>query len=79
MQTRWDSHISRLQSGLDLETQDVQWCMNEILTANADIEVIMKFLLALKAKGETAEEVAAAAQVMKKLFQVAELSNTNTL
>ena len=59
MQSRWDSHISRLQSGLDLETQDVQWCMNEILTANADIEVIKKFLLALKAKGETAEEVGA--------------------
>ena len=59
MQTRWDSHISRLQSSLDLETQDVQWCMNEILTGNADIEVIKKFLLALKAKGETAEEVGA--------------------
>ncbi len=59
MQTRWDSHIARLQSGLDLETHDVQWCMNEILTANADIEVIKKFLLALKAKGETAEEVGA--------------------
>jgi len=59
MQTRWDSHISRLQLGLDLETHDVQWCMNEILTGNADIEVIKKFLLALKAKGETAEEVGA--------------------
>jgi len=59
MQSRWDSHISRLDSGLDLQTHDVQWCMNEILTGNADIEVIKKFLLALKAKGETAEEVGA--------------------
>jgi len=59
MQSRWDSHISRLQLGLDLETEDVQWCMNEILTGNADIEVIKKFLLALKAKGETSEEVGA--------------------
>jgi anthranilate phosphoribosyltransferase len=33
--------------------------MNEILTGNADIEVIKKFLLALKAKGETSEEVGA--------------------
>ena len=56
MQSRWDSHISRLQLGLDLETEDVQWCMNEILTGNADIEVIKKFLLALKSKGETAEK-----------------------
>ena len=59
MQSRWDSHISRLDSGLDLQPHDVQWCMNEILTGNADIEVIKKFLLALKAKGETAEEIGA--------------------
>jgi len=48
-----------LQSGLDLETQDVQWCMNEILTGNANLEVIKEFLLALKSKGETSEEVGA--------------------
>jgi anthranilate phosphoribosyltransferase len=59
MQSRWESNISRLDSGLDLETADVQWCMNEILTGNADIDVIKRFLLALKAKGETAEEVGA--------------------
>ena len=33
--------------------------MNEILTGSADIEVIKRFLLALKAKGETSEEVGA--------------------
>ena len=59
MQSRWKSNISRLDSGLDLETADVQWCMNEILTGNADIDVIKRFLLALKAKGETSEEVGA--------------------
>jgi len=59
MQSPWETHISRLQSGLDLETQDVQWCMNEILTGNASIEVIKEFLLALKSKGETSEEVGA--------------------
>ncbi len=59
MQSRWESNISRLDSGLDLETADVQWCMNEILTGNADIDVIKRFLLALKAKGETADEVGA--------------------
>ena len=59
MQSRWESHISRLQSGLDLETEDVQWCMNEILTGNANLEVIKGFLLALKSKGETSEEVGA--------------------
>ena len=59
MQSRWDSHISRLDSGLDLESADVQWCMNEILTGNAGNDVIKRFLLALKAKGETSEEVGA--------------------
>jgi anthranilate phosphoribosyltransferase len=59
MHSRWEIHISRLQSGLDLETEDVQWCMNEILTGNANLEVIKEFLLALKSKGETSEEVGA--------------------
>jgi anthranilate phosphoribosyltransferase len=57
--TRWELHISRLRSGLDLEPVEVQWCMNEILTGNAEIEVIKEFLLALKAKGETSSEVGA--------------------
>ena len=59
MDTRWELHISRLRSGLNLEPVEVQWCMNEILTGNAEIEVIKEFLLALKAKGETSSEVGA--------------------
>ena len=59
MQSRWESHISRLQSGLDLETEEIQWCMNEILTGNTDTELIKEFLLALKTKGETSTEVGA--------------------
>ena len=59
MQSRWSSHIAHLQSGLDLEIADVQWCMNEILTGNSNIEEVKAFLLALKNKGETSEEVGA--------------------
>ena len=59
MQSRWNSHIAHLQSGLDLEIADVQWCMNEILMGNSDVEVIKAFLLALKSKGETPKEVGA--------------------
>ena len=33
--------------------------MNEILNGSADVELIKRFLLALKAKGETSEEVGA--------------------
>ena len=56
---RWDQAFSLLESGLDLEPALVQWCMNQILSGSADDERIKKFLLALKAKGETAEEVGA--------------------
>lgn len=59
IQSQWDSHIAHLLSGLDLEVADVQWCMNEILTGNADVETIKSFLLALKSKGETSDEVGA--------------------
>ena len=58
-QSRWDIHISRLNSGLELDSEDVQWCMNQILIGEADKEVIKEFLLALKEKGETSEEVGA--------------------
>ena len=58
-QSLWDSYIAVLQSGLDLETEDVQWCMNQILTGAAESENIKNFLLALKSKGETSDEVGA--------------------
>jgi anthranilate phosphoribosyltransferase len=59
MDTRWELHISRLRSGLDLDAAEVQWCMNEILTGNTEIDVIKDFLIALKSKGETSLEVGA--------------------
>jgi len=55
----WSTHIDRLKSGLDLEVADISWCMNEILEDRADISIIKDFLVSLKAKGETPEEVGA--------------------
>ncbi|CAB4671562.1 unannotated protein [freshwater metagenome] len=55
----WARYLSTLDSGLDLEPADVQWCMREILEGRAESERIKEFLLALKNKGETAEEVGA--------------------
>ena len=55
----WDRYFSILESGLDLEPSDVAWCMNQILEGQADNELIKEFLLSLKAKGETSEEVGA--------------------
>ncbi len=55
----WKEHVATLDLGLDLKPVDVKWCMNEILEGRAEIETIKVFLLALKNKGETAEEVSA--------------------
>ncbi len=56
---QWEQYLARLNSGLDLEVSDVQWCMKEILENRVDSELIKSFLIALKNKGETAEEVGA--------------------
>ena len=48
-----------MESGLDLLPQEAQNLMREVLEDRADKEVLKSFLLALKNKGETAEEVGA--------------------
>jgi anthranilate phosphoribosyltransferase len=58
-QLLWDENIVIVDSGLDLEVDRVQWCMNEILNGAADNSTIKRFLMALKSKGESPEEVGA--------------------
>jgi anthranilate phosphoribosyltransferase len=58
-QLLWDENIAIVEAGLDLEVDRVQWCMNEILNGAADNSTIKKFLIALKNKGESPEEVGA--------------------
>ena len=58
-QLLWDENIAIVDSGLDLEVDRVQWCMNEILNGAADNSTIRRFLIALKNKGESPEEVGA--------------------
>lgn len=58
-QLLWRENIAIIDSGLDLDIDRVQWCMNEILTGLAPNETIKEFLLALKKKGESPEEVGA--------------------
>lgn len=60
----WPKLLETLTNRLDLNTTSAQWAMNEILQGNASIAEIKEFLLALKAKGETAEEVNAFITVM---------------
>ncbi|ASY17319.1 anthranilate phosphoribosyltransferase [Candidatus Planktophila versatilis] len=51
--------IEILNAGRDLKPEQIRFVMREILNGNADVESIKSFLLALKAKGETADEVGA--------------------
>jgi anthranilate phosphoribosyltransferase len=60
----WPQVTETLTNGLDLNSHSAQWAMNEILRGSAEIAQIKEFLLALKAKGETAEEVNAFVTVM---------------
>lgn len=60
----WDALIEKLRAGLDLERDEIQTAMREILGGESDVENVKNFLLALKAKGETSDEVAALVEVM---------------
>ncbi len=55
----WRAHLATLKNGAELGSQDVAWCMREILENRAETERIKEFLIALKAKGVSAHEVGA--------------------
>ena len=55
----WSTYIDRLNNGLDLEAHEISSVMETILRGEAEVAEIKTFLLALKNKGETAEEVSA--------------------
>ena len=59
MNPSWKSSVAALESGLDLSTTDAQWFMREILEGRAESSELVSFLLALKNKGETSDEVGA--------------------
>ena len=55
----WAGVIAKLVNGLDLLPLEAQAVMREVLEDRADKEVLKSFLIALKNKGETPEEVGA--------------------
>ena len=66
MAPTWEENFSIVESGLDLTPEQIRWSMEEILTGRADIENIKRFLLSLREKGETPEEVGA---LIAQLFE----------
>jgi anthranilate phosphoribosyltransferase len=55
----WAEIVTKLESGLDLLPGEAQSVMREVLEDRADKENLKNFLIALKNKGETPEEVGA--------------------
>jgi anthranilate phosphoribosyltransferase len=58
--------ISKLIEGKDLALQEAEEVMNEIMSGNATDAQIAGFLVALRLKGETIEEITACAKVMRE-------------
>ena len=53
----WPGLLARLLAGEDLGTDDTAWAMDEVMRGDAEPAQLAGFLVALRAKGETAAEV----------------------
>jgi anthranilate phosphoribosyltransferase len=60
----WVENLALLEGGRDLSRDQIQWAMREILEARAENSDIKAFLLALKSKGETPDDVSALVEEM---------------
>lgn len=69
--------ISRIVDREDLPRADMEAAMRQIMTGNATPTQIGGFLAGLRAKGETVDEIAAAAKVMRELAVGVEVTSDN--
>ncbi|MBT2512788.1 anthranilate phosphoribosyltransferase [Arthrobacter sp. ISL-30] len=60
----WPGLITALINGRDLAVADTQWAMNTIMSGEATPAQIAGFLVALRAKGETVEELTGLVEAM---------------
>ncbi|MDA1196416.1 MAG: anthranilate phosphoribosyltransferase [Nanoarchaeota archaeon] len=58
--------IAQLKQKQDLSPKQAESAMNEIMSGNVSDDNIVDFLIALKEKGETIEEITACATIMRK-------------
>jgi anthranilate phosphoribosyltransferase len=61
---RWPQLLTALIRGEDLKADDTAWVMEEVIKGDALPSRLGAFLVALRAKGETAEELAGLAQAI---------------
>jgi anthranilate phosphoribosyltransferase len=60
----WPGLLNRLLGGQDLTSADTAWAMREVMTGEATPVQVAAFAVALRAKGESADEVAGMAAEM---------------
>ena len=60
----WAPLLAALLSGEDLSTADTAWAMREVMSGEATPAQVAGFVVALRAKGETPQEVAGLVEVM---------------
>ncbi|MDP5184565.1 anthranilate phosphoribosyltransferase [Blastococcus sp. BMG 814] len=60
----WPGLLNRLLAGQDLTAEDTRWAMREVMTGEATPAQVAGFTVALRAKGEAAQEVAGLAAEM---------------
>jgi anthranilate phosphoribosyltransferase len=63
----WPTVLSRLLSGHDLAEQEASWAMERIMSGEATPAQLGAFVAALRAKGETVEEMAGLVATMRRL------------
>src|SRR5215207_2967177 len=53
----WPAIITRLLDGEDLSVSDAAWCMEQVMTGSASDAQLAAFLVGLRVKGETVDEI----------------------
>ncbi|MDD5034878.1 MAG: anthranilate phosphoribosyltransferase [Methylococcaceae bacterium] len=71
--------LETLLAGNDLSAKDMHKIMRAIMTGGASPAQIGAFLVALRAKGETVEEVAAAAEVLREMATKIEVTGPHVI
>jgi len=71
--------IAQVIDGKDLSKTDMQAVMNQIMTGNATAAQIGGFLVGLRMKGETVDEITAAATVMRELATAVEVTGEHII
>jgi anthranilate phosphoribosyltransferase len=76
--TTWPDLLTALLGGADLTTEQASWAMDEVMRGEASPVQLAGFLVALRAKGETVDELRGLADMMLRHANRIEVSGPST-